>query len=534
MSGTSAGTGRPHDGQHGGTGTERPVVRGEVLTQGSVAAYHGLSLGAPERHIVRTDLVGGTLAERPRSLWHVAHLTDVQLIDAQSPSRVEAVHELGRRPETRLMLPMQRPQELLAAHATEMLVRRLNEHPGSAVTGAPLQAVMTTGDNIDNMQHNELVAFLRLFSGGTVDLDSGGTAYQGFQDGSVDWAWAPEDPHNRWGREHGFPTVPGLLARSLQPLAASGLEIPWLTCFGNHDGLIQGRVPAGPELVDITLGHRKVTRVRAEDVADFTGDPLPAFAELGREVTPDARRRPVDRAGYVAAHWDRGLPDGHGFTERNLADGTAYYSHRGVEGVRLVVLDTTNPAGVFEGSIDQEQLAWLREELRAATEADELVVVASHHPRSSMTNDLLPADADDATAARVLGEEVGELLLAHPHVVAWFSGHIHRNRVQAHRGPDGGGYWEVSTSSIMDWPTQGRLVELLDHGGELLSLRLTILDHTGPLRPTSVETVADLAGWHRALAANDPHGVGGFEAHGTPTDRNVELLLPDPRRRESL
>ncbi|ANS77872.1 hypothetical protein SGUI_0476 [Serinicoccus hydrothermalis] len=509
---------------------DRPVVRGEVLTQGSRAAFHGLSAGAREHHVVRTDLTSGTLSSRPRSLWHVAHLTDVQLIDAQSPSRLEAVHALGRRPETRLMLPMQRPQELLAAHATEMLVRRINEHHGSPVTGAPLQAVMTTGDNVDNMQHNELVAFLRLLSGGTVDLDSGGAAYQGAQDGSVDWAWAPEDPHNRWGRDHGFPTVPGLLARGLEPLAASGLEIPWLTCFGNHDGLIQGRVPASPELRQITLGHRKVSSVRAEDVADFTGDPLPAFTSLTWPVEADPERRPFSREEYVAAHWDRGLPDGHGFTRRNVEDGTAYYSYDGFEGLRLVVLDTTNPAGVFEGSIDREQLSWLREQLDQAAAQDLLVVVASHHPRTSMTNDLLAPGADPQQEARVLGEEVADLLLGHPHVIAWFSGHIHRNRVAAHVGADGRGFWEVSTSSVMDWPTQGRLVELVDHGAGLLSLRLTILDHDGPLRPRSVETVADLAGWHRALAANDPYGVGGFEAHGSTVDRNVELLLPDPRR----
>lgn len=522
-------TGEHRAGPRGGHEHDRPVVRGEVLTQGSLASYYGLSAGAPEVHIVRSDLISGTPSATPRSLWHVAHLTDVQLIDAQSPSRLEAVHALGRRPETRLMLPMQRPQELLAAHATEMLVRRLNNHPGSPRTGAPLQAVVTTGDNVDNMQLNELVSFLHLLSGGPVDLDSGGPDYEGAQDGRFDWAWAPEDPANRWGREHGFPVVPGLIARALEPLEASGLEIPWLTCFGNHDGLIQGRVPATPDLVDLTVGHRKVTRVRAEDVADFTGDPAPAYSDRPWSVTPDPRRRPVGTREYVEAHFDRGLPDGHGFTEDNLTGGTAYYSYLGFEGIRLVVLDSTNPAGVFEGSIDRAQFAWLGEELGAATAADQLVIVASHHPRSSMTNDLLPPGADPEEDERVLGEEIAELLLAHPHVIAWFSGHIHRNRVSAHVG-DRGGFWEVTTASVMDWPTQGRLVELLDHGDGLLSLRLTTLDHEGPLRPTSIESVADLAGWHRALAANDPYGVGGFEAHGTPGDRNVELLLADPRR----
>jgi 3',5'-cyclic AMP phosphodiesterase CpdA len=223
------------------------------------------------------------------------------------------------------------------------------------------------------------------------------------------------------------------------------------------------------------------------------------------------------------------MPDGHGFTERNLADGTAYYSHQDLDGVRLVVLDTTNPAGVFEGSIDRTQLAWLADELRAAAAADQLVIVASHHPRTSITNDLLAPGAAPDAEARVLGDQIGELLLAHPHVIAWLSGHIHRNRVTAHTGPGGGCYWEISTSSVMDWPTQGRLVEVLDHGAGLLSLRLTILDHEGPLQPDSVEEVEDLAGWHRALAANDPYGVGGFDAQGSHVDRNVELLIPDPR-----
>lgn len=522
--------GDPGDTRGEGASGPRILVRGGVLRQGSSAPYHGLIAGAREEHGRRTELASGVLSEAPRSLWHVVHLTDVQLIDAQSPSRVEAVHALGVRPETRLMLPMQRPQELLVAHATEMLIQAINAHPGSAVTGAPLQAVVTTGDNVDNMQSNEVRSFLSLLSGGRVDLDSGGEVYQGTQDGSVDWAWAPEDPNSRWGRAHGFPTLPGLITRALQPLAATGLAIPWYTCFGNHDGLIQGRVPASPELIEITLGHRKVSRVRAQDVADFTGDPLPSFASLEWAVSPDAARAPLDRAGYVRAHWDGGRPDGHGFTAENAEQGTAYYSAQPNEDVRYLVLDTTNPAGVFEGSIDLAQLAWLEEELRAATAADQLVIVASHHPRTSMTNDLLFPGADPVAQRRVLGEEVSALLLRHPHVIAWLSGHIHRNQVRPCAGAEGG-YWEISTASVMDWPAQSRTVELLEHGDGLLSLRLTVLDHDGPVRPNAIDSTADLAGWHRELAANDPHGVGGFEAHGRPGDRNVELLISDPRRR---
>lgn len=513
--------------------TERTVRRGPVLRRGSVQPYHGLVAGPGEHHQVREDLAARRGGPSSRSLLHLAHLTDVQLIDAQSPSRLEAVHALGLGPETALMLPMQRPQEVLGGQAADALVRTLNALPPSPRTGAALQLAMTTGDNVDNMQDNEVRAFLRLLSGGEVDIDSGGAAYEGMQDGSVPWAWAPDDPDNEWGHAHGFPTVPGLLARGLATFVADGLRIPWLTCFGNHDGLIQGRVPASTELMAITLGHRKVTRVRAGDVADFTGDPLPAFADLERVVGADPRRRPLTRADYIAAHFtDGGLPHGHGFTASNRRDGTAYYAYDDVPGVRIIVLDTTNPAGIFEGSIDRPQFAWLRDQLSQAQSQDRLVLIASHHPRTSMTNNRpVPGTQPDA-GERVLGPQIGELLHEFDHVTAWLSGHIHRNRVTAHHGPSGrGGYWEISTSSVMDWPCQGRIVELVDNLDGTLSLVLTTVDHPSALRPDSIDDIDGLAAWHRELAANDPFGVGGPEAHGTPADRNVELVLADPRRR---
>lgn len=508
-----------------------PIRRGAVLRRGQVQPYYGLQRGMVEPHQVRTDLYAGPLASEPVSLAHVAHLTDVQLIDAQSPSRLEAVHALGRRPETRLMLPLMRPQELLAAHATDALIRRIDALTGSPRTGAPLQLMLTTGDNIDNMQHNELAAFLQLLDGGVVDLDSGGASYEGAQDGRFDWAWAPEEPDSVWGLDHGFPHVPGLLDAALAPLRVGGTRLPWLSCFGNHDGLVQGRVPGTPELVELTLGHRKAAVVRAEDAGSFTDDPHPAYADRSWTVTADAERRLISRAEYVAAHFDRGRPRGHGFTDENRRAGTAYYAHDELPGIRVVVLDTTNPAGVFEGSIDRAQFDWLQEMLRSAAEQDLLVVVASHHPRASMTNDRVSGCGVEGDGPRVLGDEVDQLLLRHPHVIAWVSGHIHRNRVTPRAAEGGGGYWEVSTSSVMDWPTQCRLIEVLDHGGGTLSLLLTMVDHDGPVVPEAVDSVDELAGWHRELAANDPFGVGGFNAQGERRDRNVELLLPDPRGR---
>ncbi|WP_050761742.1 TIGR03767 family metallophosphoesterase [Beutenbergia cavernae] len=500
--------------------------------------------GPGEPHLARRDLLPaaeGRLSENarsgsPRSVAYLAHLTDVQLLDVQSPSRLEAVHRFGCRADTRLLLPMQRPQEVLAAHATEALVRAINAAGRSPLTGAELQLAFTTGDNVDNMQLNEVRAFLRLMSGGEVRMDSGGPAYEGVQDGRFEWAWAPDDPANDWGRAHGYPTVPGLVAAGLRPFRATGLSVPWLSCFGNHDGLVQGRVPNSEELTAISVGNRKVIDVE-EPFGDFFAAPASFFAGRAERVTADADRRGVPRAEFVGAH--AAAVDGahsHGFTERNVADGTAYYAYDGIPGLRIVTLDTTNPAGGFEGSIDSRQLAWLREALEevhdAAGRAERLVVVTSHHPRTSMTNDLaVPAGQPDA-GRRVLGEEVAALLHRYPGVVAWVTGHVHVHRVRPCHPPagaPGNGFWEITTASVMEWPSQVRLLEIVDDGAGSLAVVSTVLDHDAAARPDGLASPLELAAWHRELAANDPGSVGGFDAEGAADDRNVELWLPDPR-----
>ena len=38
----------------------------------------------------------------------------------------------------------------------------------------------------------------------------------------------------------------------------------------------------------------------------------------------------------------------------------------------------------------------------------------------------------------------------------------------------GHGFWEVTTASVVDWPCQGRIVELVDLGDGLLAISLTL------------------------------------------------------------
>jgi len=143
-------------------------------------------------------------------------------------------------------------------------------------------------------------------------------------------------------------------------------------------------------------------------------------------------------------------------------------------------------------------------------------------PRRLTRRDHIPPHAPPSR------DQLLELLLRFKNVVLWLNGHIHANRITPHASPQSGhGLWEVTTSSLVDWPCQGRLVELFDAGEDTLAIACTMLDHEGAVR-SGDGGLDDLAGWHRELAANMPHN--GFESWrpGKPADRNATLLLRRP------
>ncbi|QIG43865.1 TIGR03767 family metallophosphoesterase [Nocardioides anomalus] len=554
----------------------KPRARGTTLAQTLVKSkkkgkggYRKIVVGPGEPHLVRRELVRGTKkGERRgarRGLLAMGQLTDMHLLDAQSPARTEFLDRFDDPGSPyAVVLPFQgayRPQEMLTAHVADATIRALRKVRRGPVTGLPLAFTVTTGDNVDNTQYNELRWQIDLLDGQPVRPDSGDLGkYEGVADQTAyDTAyWHPDgpppgQPDDTRIAQFGFPKVPGLLDTCRQPFKAKGLGMPWISVFGNHDGLAQGTVPSSPAIAAIATGDRKITNLPpGADVGELAGqlvnnDPKglqTLFGGPSRQVSADPNRRPLSRSEVIAEYFkSTGAPQGHGYTAWNVATGNAYYTF-GKGKVRGIALDTVNPNGGSEGSIDQAQLAWLTAQLikgsrRYLDESgkwvkggskDKLFVLFSHHTIDSMDNNTGPG--------RVLGPQVRDLLLRFPNVILWVNGHTHRNSVLAHKRKKSakapGGFWEVNTASHVDWPQQARTVELVDNRDGTLSVFGTIVDHVAPPAPATKPTSPiELASLSRELAANDWQERTRMEdgkdgRRGAVEDRNVELLVPTP------
>ncbi len=443
---------------------------------------------AGEPHAVRTELASGDATPTGDALACIVHLTDLHVTDAQSPARFEFVNREEKDARFRELLTMQRPHEMLNTHAIAAMVRAINDVSAGPLIGSAVQLVALTGDAIDNAQRNELTNFLSLLDGGVVRPDSGAPGYDGVQ--RTDWPgdiyWKPDGPDDGdpFQSGLGFPRHPGLLDDAVKPFTSEGLRVPWLRCYGNHEELCQGVGVVTPALAEAMSGSRKpielppgLDRDRAVDI--FAAHPERYMSGASLAIPADPQRRPIKRSDLMPA---------------------SYYVHD-VGEVRYITLDTVCDVGGADGTIDAAQLHWLEERLDEAQRR--YVVILSHHGYQTLAN---------PRGERRAGELLA-LLGRHPNVVMWLNGHIHANRITPR-----GSFWEVTTSSLVDWPCQARLVEIFKTRGGLLAIACTMLDHDG----------ASLAGLHRELAGNVP--LNGFDSWrpGTPADRDVTLLLRAP------
>ena len=277
--------------------------------------------------------------------------------------------------------------------------------------------------------------------------------------------------------------------------------------LGDHDLLVAGVLPPSALTSAIAVGARAVWELPAglpaevgtlargsASAPDGLGDPSALGGLVSQllgaaavDVPADPRRAELPASAVIARL--RGASAGAGSGPQ------LDYSFDVGRAVRVIVLDLVRRDGGSGGVVHAGQGAWLAAQLTAAGERT--VLVFSHQPL-------------DTTAS-------GPSLLAEldrsPHVLAAIWGHTHRNRITPRPGPSGG-YWLISTASLVDFPQQARALRVIetDRG---VALETWMLDHVSP--PGGLPRVSRQLSYLDA-AGGRPQGFAG--GHG---DRNAVL-----------
>jgi 3',5'-cyclic AMP phosphodiesterase CpdA len=453
-------------------------------------------------------------------LASLVHLSDCHVCDVESPARCEYLERFGMpgSPYRNVLgtIGTYRPHEIFTTQLFAAMIDAVNARPCSGRTGRAWDAAVITGDLTDNAQHNELDWYLTLLRGGTLTPHSGDAARSEWV-GSPHAAWSPWYWHPEGGARgdefrdrYSFPSVPGLLDAARATFDCAGLRIPHHCVHGNHDGLLQGTVAADRDLDALAVAGDRIVGLDPADTPLVTLDAVPGIgparyvhtARSPREpITPSARRAPLARGDFARA----------------VGRACNHFAADVGDHVRLLAIDTVNPHGGWEGSLDRPQMDWLRAQLDAA--GDRWIVVASHHPSWCLTNRW----GGPAGEPRVGAEELLAVLLAHPRVVAWMAGHVHSHGILRHARPGGREWlWEITAAAVVDWPQQGRTLELLRAPDGEIHLATASFDHAAPAawRPGHLDGHLAIASVARTVARNHlrirargDHAPAGVDVH---------------------
>ncbi len=575
-------------------------------------AFRFLQLGAGEPYLVRQELgsAGAGRTASRTSLVYFGQLSDFQLADEESPARVEIIDPLS----TPLNLPFGsawRPWEALQPQIDNAMIQQVNQFaaasPVADGSGAhrAMDLTINTGDSADSQQRNETLWVRTLLEGGALNPNSGvnkktylhplcpnllvpgpGEAanYTGVQDYD-DYLEGPfpefYDPDSPAGPHAAWPKYPGLMDKAQKSFTAAGLSVPSYVAFGNHDALVQGNAAANAAFEQVATGCLKPigpvpNPENAQALLASLFDPVKLLGTLLTApqnliiVPGDPQRQFVSKKQYKDIFKAGSQADGHGFdfvdpAQESASKGAAgYYAWSPTPGMRFVAVDTVAEGGTIvtptgnstsDGNIDDPQFKWLKGQLEAATAADELVVIFSHHAPESLTADAADELAPLCLLADAHGHDINPgcdldprssqpihlqadlvgLLNQFPNAIAWVAGHSHDNVINSFPNPSGkGGFWSIRVAAEADWPQQSRLLEVFDNHDGTLSIFGTILDHVGqsvappPGTAASGMDLNDLASVGRTMSFNDLQS-GAPIGEGQADDRNVELLIDDPR-----
>lgn len=480
-----------------------------------------------EMPLVRRELSGSKkmLTKTPKTLTYFGQVTDVHIVDEESPARLVAAEKYLK------LIGIDsafHPQEDLTLHVLDSMIRTFN----TIMTQRKLDFLLNTGDSIDNAGENELQNFIKVFAGGTIDPDSG----------------TNQDPR------------PGAANDANDPFIAPGFtkNIPVYATIGNHDILLQGNIPPTLRGIYNSIVKKFLKFMELRDpVGNYSNAVLtpwltpPNINNLKAGlIIPDAGRKPLTGKDFIKLYLENQKNRVFmGFPEKVLGSEYGYYSVMPKSGLplRLVALDTTLRLGSAKGAIDATQYKeFLIPELEKAKKNKELVIITSHHPgndimtlasikaelkatfgKNKELNNLLNELFHEMSArkdAYISRNTFEDTLKSYPNVIAHIAGHQHQNKITK-IGQKGHGYWEVQTASLLGFPQQSRLFEVVYEGSGVGSIQTCVVDHDSPQ--------GSFADYSRKLAYEDhKKSKNRKDFPGNPTgqarDRNAILQFSIP------
>ncbi len=471
--------------------------------------YSRYSLGAEvvdgEPWTEKTSLIKGTVpphSKTAKSLAWFWQISDPQLIDEESPCRMEGVTIAPFSVASAYRSDDHLSTQMMDVHI--QTGKRISD-----LSSRPFDFVLVTGDVADNAQYNEHNWFFSMISGGITDPDSG-----------ID-----DDP------------IPGPNNDFADPFYSPGIgNIPWYPAIGNHDILYMGFAPHNEETNSACTGDKVV------DLFTYISDALPLATHehrngykngfrdasrpgapivdaLGAKTPADPNRRQLSKPEALQLYYDApGMPKGHGIDLERAKEGWGYYSVYPIPGkpIRLITLDTNS--GTFsEVSMTLDQLDWLDKELKDAQSKHEIVIIQSHH---------------GTYGARMTGvseDTFRNKIASYPNVVVHITGHGHNNEVHAFKANSfnvtGNGYWEVMLASIVDFPSQTRLWELVWEGDRDLSIYITNVDANAPKGSLVYEAVRYAAARLYFGQADDP--IANWDSEIGNRNMILRVKLPE-------